>query len=92
VNGWRVELSKVARRDLRTLDDGPRQAALEIIEELHDGPALFRAFEMRGMPDTWKVRFHHDDYRMIYLVARGRRRIIVKRMRARPIAYEGMKR
>jgi mRNA-degrading endonuclease RelE of RelBE toxin-antitoxin system len=47
---------------------------------------------MRGYPDTWKIRFHHDDYRMIYQVSRRQKRIIVKRMRPRPIAYDGMKR
>jgi mRNA-degrading endonuclease RelE of RelBE toxin-antitoxin system len=46
---------------------------------------------MRGLPDTWKARFHHDDYRIIYKIARSEKRIIVKRIRPRATAYEGMK-
>jgi mRNA-degrading endonuclease RelE of RelBE toxin-antitoxin system len=92
VNGWKVELSRRAQLDLRSLGHGPRQAALDVIDELSEsGPALFRSFEMRGLPNTWKVRFHHEDYRMIYLAIRASKRILVKRIRPRATAYEGMK-
>jgi hypothetical protein len=53
--------------------------------------ALVEAIRMRGYVETWRVRFHHDAYRMVYQVSRTRRHIVVTRMRPRPIAYEGMK-
>jgi mRNA-degrading endonuclease RelE of RelBE toxin-antitoxin system len=89
--GWKVELSNSARRELRQLDDGSRQAAAELLEELAEDPALVHAIELRGKPDTWRARFHHDRYRMIYQISKGRRHIRVTRIRARPTAYEGMK-
>jgi mRNA-degrading endonuclease RelE of RelBE toxin-antitoxin system len=92
VNGWTVKLSDTARRDFRRLEPGQKQAAAEILQELEEeGPTHVDAFQMRGMPDTWKVRFHHDRCRMNYQVAKAQRRIIVKRIRLRPVAYEGMK-
>ena len=92
MTGWTVQLSKVARRDLRQLDEGPRQAALELLDDLRElGPALIPAIELRHYPDTWRARFHHELYRMLYLVAKGQKRIIVKRIRPRPTAYIGLK-
>jgi hypothetical protein len=52
VNGWTVILSSTALRDLRRLESGPKQAATDVLQELEEGPELFRAFEMRGLPDT----------------------------------------
>jgi mRNA-degrading endonuclease RelE of RelBE toxin-antitoxin system len=91
-DGWKVDISKSAQRELRQLDDGPRQAAAELLEDLAEDPALADAIELRGKPDTWRARFHHDRYRMIYQISRGRKHIRVTRIRARPTAYEGMKR
>jgi mRNA-degrading endonuclease RelE of RelBE toxin-antitoxin system len=92
VNGWNVELRPLARRQLRLLPEGPRQAALDVFDELRElGPALVEAIRMRGYVETWRVRFHHDAYRMVYQVSRTRRHTVVTRMRPRPIAYEGMK-
>jgi hypothetical protein len=55
-----VELRPPARKNLRRLLPGVREAALQIIEELREqGPALVKAFHLRGYKDTWKVRFHH---------------------------------
>jgi mRNA-degrading endonuclease RelE of RelBE toxin-antitoxin system len=44
VNGWRVELTRTAQRDFRKLDHGPRRAALDLIDELRESPALPHAF------------------------------------------------
>jgi mRNA-degrading endonuclease RelE of RelBE toxin-antitoxin system len=92
VNAWIVDLRPSARKDLRRLPSGPRQAALEVLDELREhGPGLVEAFQLRGYKDTWRVRFHHEDYRMIYEVSRSKRRIDVTKIRPRSIAYEGMK-
>jgi mRNA-degrading endonuclease RelE of RelBE toxin-antitoxin system len=92
VNGWKVELTPSAQRQFRRLEDGPRQAAEELLQDLAEDPALIPAVELDANPNTWRVRFHHDRYRMIYQISRGRKHILVTRMRPRPIAYEGMKR
>jgi mRNA-degrading endonuclease RelE of RelBE toxin-antitoxin system len=62
VNGrWRVDLTRSARRELRNLADGPRQAALDLIEELAEqGPVLAEGIKMRRYVETWRVRFHND--------------------------------
>jgi len=91
VNGWTVELSKSAQRELRQLEDGPQRSAEDLLKDLAEDPAVIPAIELRGKRDTWRVRFHNDRYRMIYQVSKARKRIIVTRIRPRPTAYEGMK-
>jgi len=92
VNGWKVELRKSAQRELRQLEDGPQRAAEELLQDLAEDPTLVPAIEMRGNPDTCRARFHHDRYRMVYQVSKARKHILVARIRARPVAYKGMKR
>jgi mRNA-degrading endonuclease RelE of RelBE toxin-antitoxin system len=92
VNAWKVELTPSAQRELRQLEAGPRQAALELIEDLADDPVLVPAIELNSNPDNWRARFHHDRYRMIYQISSSRKHTLVTRIRLRPIAYENMKR
>jgi len=91
VIGWTIELRKSAQRELRQLEDGPKRAAEELLQDLAEGPTLVTAIEMRGNPGVWRARFHHERYRMIYQISRGRKHILVTRIRPRPTAYEGMK-
>ncbi|MCE0499497.1 MAG: hypothetical protein LV481_16270 [Methylacidiphilales bacterium] len=51
-----------------------------------EGPALHGAIEMRANPDTCRVRFNNERYRMIDRVSRGRKEILVTRIRPRRIA------
>jgi len=90
VTGWTVELTKAAQRQFRNLESGPRQAAAELIADLAEDPSIVPSIELRGKPHIRRARFHHDRYRMIYLIARAGKRIIVKRIRPRPTAYEGI--
>jgi mRNA-degrading endonuclease RelE of RelBE toxin-antitoxin system len=92
VNGWQVELTPSARRELRHLEDGPRQAALELIADLAEDPALVPAIELDANPNNWRARFHHDRCRMVYQISSSRKHILVTRIRPRPTAYESMKR
>lgn len=92
MNGWKVALRPGARRELRRLDDEPRREALDLVEDLREqGPALETALKMRGYPDSWRVRFFHESYRMVYEVFRNRKQIEVTRIRPRPTAYKGMR-
>jgi mRNA-degrading endonuclease RelE of RelBE toxin-antitoxin system len=91
VTGWTVELRPAARK-YRELDEGPKRDAAELLADLEEDPTLVPAIELRANPGTWRVRFHHDRYRMIYRVARAQKRIIVTRIHPRPTAYEGMRR
>ena len=90
MNSWSLELRPSARRDLRQLGDGPRQAAIDLLQDLADDPTLVPAIELRASPQIWRARFHQD-YRMIYQVAKSAKRIIVKPIRLRPTVYKGMK-
>jgi mRNA-degrading endonuclease RelE of RelBE toxin-antitoxin system len=91
VNPWRVDLSISAQRELRRLNEGPRRAADELIDDLSEyGPELPGAIELVANPDIWRVRFH-DGYRMVFEVSRKRRAIRIIRVRPRSIAYRGMK-
>jgi hypothetical protein len=47
VNGWTVELTTSAQREFRQLEDGPQQAAAELIADLAEDPSLVPALEMR---------------------------------------------
>ena len=92
MNGWAIELRQSAQRELRLLEDGPRQAAIDLLEDLRDlGPILVSAIQLRAHKDVWRACFHDDRYRMIYQVAKGQKRIIVLRIRIRSTAYKGMK-
>jgi mRNA-degrading endonuclease RelE of RelBE toxin-antitoxin system len=91
VTSWSLELRPSARRDLGQLEDGPRQAAIELLQDLSEDPMLVPAVELRANPQIWRARFHQDRYRMIYQIAKTAKRVIVKRIRPRPTAYKGMK-
>jgi mRNA-degrading endonuclease RelE of RelBE toxin-antitoxin system len=92
MNGWAIELSQSAQRELRLLEDGPRQADIDLLEDLRElGPMLITSIQLRAHKDVWRARFHQDRYRMIYQVAKGQKRIIVKRIRIRATAYKSMK-
>jgi len=92
LNGWTVKLSPAARRQYRQLEDGPKSAAKELLEDLEaEGPAHIQAIELRANPDTWRARFHHERNRMIYQVSPTRRLILVTRIKPRSSAYEGMR-
>jgi mRNA-degrading endonuclease RelE of RelBE toxin-antitoxin system len=59
--GWTVELTPTARRQYRQLEDGPKSAAKELLEDLEvEGPELVSALELRGKPRVWRARFHND--------------------------------
>jgi len=92
LTGWTVELTPAARRQYRQLEDGPKSAAKELLEDLEaEGPELVPALELRGKPRVWRARFHND-YRMIYQIAKAGNRIIVTRIKPPSSAYEGIKR
>jgi mRNA-degrading endonuclease RelE of RelBE toxin-antitoxin system len=72
VKRWALKLKPSARRELRQLEGGPRQRAVDFFEELiAEGPAIAGAIELRSNPDIWRVRFH-EAYRMVYQVFEGR--------------------
>jgi mRNA-degrading endonuclease RelE of RelBE toxin-antitoxin system len=73
------------------LNDGPRNADLDIVAELiESGPRIPLAIELHVNPGAWRVPFY-DRYRMICEVSRARREIFVTRIRNRSSAYRGMK-
>jgi mRNA-degrading endonuclease RelE of RelBE toxin-antitoxin system len=91
VTGWTVELSKSAEKEFRPLPDGPQAEAAALVADLAEDPGLVPAVELRANPPIWRARFHQDRYRMIYQITKKTQRVLIKRIRLRPTAYEGMK-
>ncbi len=88
---WTVKISPVASKAYKNLEEGPKRDAAELLSDLEEDPTQVRAIELRANPGTWRVRFHHDRYRMIYQISKARKCIFVIRIRPRPTAYLGMK-
>lgn len=80
-------MSRKARREFRLLDEGPKRDAAELPEDLREGLDAVPSIELRANPNVHRARFHHGMHRMVYLVAEGQKKIIVKRIRPRAIAY-----
>lgn len=91
MKSWTLRIQPRAKRELNRLDTGPRTAATELLQDLEEDPAQVPALEMRGMPGTWRARFHHDAYRMIYQISKAEKRVIVTAIRPRSTAYDGLK-
>jgi mRNA-degrading endonuclease RelE of RelBE toxin-antitoxin system len=64
VKDWTVEVLPSARKDVREPEEGPRKAAVELLKGSAEDPLADEPAEMRGKPNTWKVRFH-GDYHLI---------------------------
>jgi mRNA-degrading endonuclease RelE of RelBE toxin-antitoxin system len=61
------------------------------MEDLREDPSVVPAIELRRNPGTWRARFHHDRFRIVYQILKAQKLIIVRRIRPRPTAYIGMK-
>jgi mRNA-degrading endonuclease RelE of RelBE toxin-antitoxin system len=68
---WTVELNRRASKDFRELDFNGKESAQAELEE--EGPTVHGAIEMRANPNTWRVRFNNERYRMIYRVSRRKK-------------------
>lgn len=90
MNGWKVELTNSAKKELRRLDEGPKRDAAELIADLIEDPLAVPATELRHYPGLWRARFHHGLYRMIYRISKPEKRVVIRRIRPRATAYEGM--
>jgi mRNA-degrading endonuclease RelE of RelBE toxin-antitoxin system len=94
VNGhgnWTVKKRKAADRELASLPRQLREEADSVLDELaEDGPAIFGAIEMRGNPNTWRVRFG-GGFRIVYRVFEKQRKILVTRIGPRGTVYKGLR-
>lgn len=88
---WMLEVRPAARRAFRRLDDGPKRDAAELLQDLAEDPTQVAASEMRHYQNTWKARFYHGQYRIVYQLAKSKKRVIVIRIGPRSTAYDGMK-
>lgn len=80
---WTVKLPNRVIRQLDVLDDGPREACLDLIEELRTGDFEDRAVPLRGHRKVERIRFYRDAYRMIYVIDRRNRRIVITKIAKR---------
>ena len=79
-----------AKREHRNLSPVPRRAVNEVLERLRSGPDPHRDLALDGRPNFWRARARRR-WRVIYELMPDRR-IEVRRIRRREVAYEGLER
>ena len=82
---YEVRLKPAALRDLKRLPKDARRRALEKIESLAAAPRPPGARKLLAAGDLYRVRV--GDYRILYEVQDGERRVLVARVRDRKDAY-----
>lgn len=75
---WTVRLLRKAERQLDQLPDRPREACLDLIDELRHGD--FDAIPLRGYRQFERSRFYRGAYRMIYRINHKTRTVLITRI------------
>ena len=89
---WTVNYHRAALEDFDKLAKAQKAEVLALVEELEEeGPAIHGAIELRSNPDNWRVRFDDGKSRMVYRVSKGKRRIIINRLKPRGVVYKGLR-
>lgn len=88
---WAIQLAGSARREMRLLPDAVAEEAGELIEELTADPFQLAPKPLRGYKSLYSVRFHGDQYRIVFVVSETQRKVFIRRIRPRSTAYKGLK-
>jgi mRNA-degrading endonuclease RelE of RelBE toxin-antitoxin system len=88
--GWSVQLSRGAKRELRSLPDSVRHEALAVIADLTEDPFPYGAVPLEGLTNWYRVRFYRNAYRIVYRVFERQQRVMIDRVRPRGTAYIGL--
>jgi mRNA-degrading endonuclease RelE of RelBE toxin-antitoxin system len=87
---WHVEIVKSASRELDALTDSVRHTAVETIAGLEEDPFPPGSILPRGYTNLYRLKFYREAYRIVYVVSEKQRRVIVRRIRPRATAYDGL--
>ena len=82
--GWRVEIARPARRDLRRIDPPVRTRILDALDRLVGDPPAGNLIKLRGRPDS---RLRVGDWRVLLRLDRDQRTVVVLRVLPRGRAY-----
>jgi hypothetical protein len=63
VTRWKVILRPAAQRQYRLLEEGPKQDAAELLQDLEEDPTNIPfSLLMDTYTQTWRAHFHHRRY------------------------------
>jgi mRNA interferase RelE/StbE len=84
-NGWRLDITPPARRDLRRLDPPIRRRVLEALDELAADPLAANLVKLTGRPES---RLRVGDWRVLVRLDHDERIAVVIHIRPRGRAYD----
>ena len=87
---WSVKILHDARRELDELDDAARYDALETITALEEDPFPAGCLELRGHHNWYRLKFHREQFRLVYSISMKQREALIRRIRPRSTAYVGL--
>lgn len=85
-DGWRVELTRSAERDLRRLDPPVRRRVIDALTDLTVEPPVGDVRRLAGSGDEWRLRV--GDWRVRFVRDSGTRTVTVLRVLPRGRAYD----
>jgi mRNA-degrading endonuclease RelE of RelBE toxin-antitoxin system len=87
---WTVKLAPQAQRQLSKLQAGPRESALDLIDELRHGDFPRETIPLEGHRNFERVKFYGRSHRMIYRINHKARTILILRIGKRDAkTYKG---
>jgi mRNA interferase RelE/StbE len=86
VNGFRIEVTRDARKELTTIPKRAAQRIADAIDRLATNPRPPGCKKLVGTKNTYRIRA--GDYRIIYDIADERLTVWVIRVRHRKDAYQ----
>ena len=79
-NGWRLEITPAARRELRRLDPPIRRRILEALDQLAADPLAANLVRLTGRPESrlrvgdWRILVRLDHHQLVVIVIHVRPR------------------
>ncbi len=87
---WTVKLAQQAQRQLGKLASGPRESALDLIDELRHGHFASETIPLRDHRNFERVKFYGRSHRMVYRINYKARTILIIRIGKRDAkTYKG---
>jgi len=83
-NGWRLDVTPSARRDLRRLDPPIRRRVLEALDQLAADPLAASLVKLTGRPES---RLRVGDWRVLVRLDHDEQIVVVIHIRPRGRAY-----
>jgi mRNA interferase RelE/StbE len=85
VADYSITFARTARKEIQTLDSSVAKRVLSKIEALQKAPRPAGVVKIQGAEHLWRIRI--GDWRVIYQVLDGERRVDIVAIRHRSDAY-----